>query len=216
MTTTDTAPLFLDPGNPPDTTDWPVSELETVVAQADPVDPDAPFGINPNTGRPYRMSPEERKAAGEKLAAGRAAAKAASRPAGKRGPGRPPGPAKAARPAAKPAGPNYRPAATAVLMLPATVAAVLGKVTGNRAFLADSAAITAHTPALADAAHDMALEDPRVAAVLDKIGQVSPYGAFAAALGVLVIQIAANHRLAPISPELGIVSVDELIGAGEE
>lgn len=215
--TTDIAPevQFIDPGNLPE--DWdedtPGGGESPDPASVAP-NPDAPYGYNPKTGRPYRMSPEERAAQGAKLAEGRAAARAQARgrrPAGKapgpvtRGPGRPP----------KVTGPNYRPAATTLLLIPATITAVLAKVTGSRAFLADSAAITMHTPNLADAAHDWAMDDQRIAAVLERVGKVAPVGAFLTAAGMLALQVAANHGIVPPARELGVVAVEDLIGGDD-
>ena len=209
MTTTydpfnaETAPAWQpapEPEPEPGEDTWAVPIGDVAPADLD----DAPYGINPATNKPYRMSPEARKAAGEKLAAGRAAAAPAGRTAGR---GAYPREGNNASPRTSqpppPAGPNYRPPALALLMAPATALAVAGRVTGLEVFYADSEAFVDCAPAIAEAIHGVALEDARVAGVLDRVGKVSPYGALAAAVGTLAVRLLVNHKILPASPLFG-------------
>lgn len=221
-----TETLFIDPGNPPPDLDeaaWDDREdaeaaLDNIGETLSAPDPDAPHGRNPKTGKPYRFDGQTRQAMADRLRAGRRAARDAAQGSGRRprATAKSGGASTATRSPRPPSGPNYRPAATTVLIVPATVLAVLGKVTGNRAFFADSAAITRATPDLADAVHAVALEDARAAALLENIGKVSPYGALFATAGALLIQCLANHRLVPPVPEMGILTVEQLIGPEPE
>jgi hypothetical protein len=162
---------------------------------------DAPYGINPNTGKPYTMSAEKRAEMGERLAAGRRR-KASTRP-----PSRQPSRASSARPKSPkpPPGPTYAGTVQGGLML---VAGILGMAPALRL---DAAAIALHSEPIALAVQDVALEDQRVAALIDRLSKVTPYGALGAALIGLGLQVAANHRMVPILPQFGILSPDELL-----
>lgn len=77
---------------------------------------------------------------------------------------------------------------------------------------ADAAAVGFHTPPIAAALNDLAQQDPRVAAVLDRILAVGPYGALLAAVMPLVLQILTNHGKVPAGM-LGTLEPDQLVGA---
>lgn len=62
---------------------------------------------------------------------------------------------------------------------------------------ADAAAVATYAPGIAEALNDLAKERPEVAAVLEKILQVGPYGALIAAVVPLGVQLAHNHNLIP-------------------
>lgn len=67
--------------------------------------------------------------------------------------------------------------------------------TNNKVMLADSLALTEHGPNIASALNMLAMERPEVAAVLDKVLAVGPYGALVAAVAPLALQVVANHGL---------------------
>lgn len=97
--------------------------------------------------------------------------------------------------AARTAAPDYRQGVSGLLQIPAFVLASAGRL--NPALEFDGIAVATHTPAIAEALNSLALEEPRVAAVLDKILTVGPYGALLGALVPLAAQIAVNHKRLP-------------------
>lgn len=62
---------------------------------------------------------------------------------------------------------------------------------------ADAAAVAHHGPQIAQALHDLAVERPEVAAVLERVLAVGPYGALIGATVPLVVQILHNHDVIP-------------------
>jgi len=86
-----------------------------------------------------------------------------------------------------------------------------GKATGNAAYLADAATIANNAPAIADACVQVAKNDARFAAALDKVCSSGPYAALVG-VGVSVgIQCLRNHRPGLALP--GTVHPDELLGS---
>jgi len=185
----------------------PPELVEELVDQA--VDPEAPYGRNPATGRPYTMPEDKRLEIGQRLADARRNKRP---PSSARPPGKAKGPA-AGKPAAKAAGPDYRTAVLGLAQVPAIVLGVLGRI--NPRFALDSATITLYSPPAADAIHELALSDARVAAILDKAMMIGPYGAIAGVLLPFVLQIACNHSRIPPIPALGVLGPDELVAAVE-
>lgn len=61
----------------------------------------------------------------------------------------------------------------------------------------DGFCVAQHTPPIADAVADLAVERPEVAAALEKILTVGPYGALIGAVLPLAVQIAHNHNKVP-------------------
>ncbi|WP_333746434.1 hypothetical protein, partial [Streptomyces sp. IBSBF 2950] len=61
----------------------------------------------------------------------------------------------------------------------------------------DGFCVAQHTPPIADAVADLAVERPEVAAALEKILTVGPYGALIGAMLPLAVQIAHNHKKVP-------------------
>lgn len=61
----------------------------------------------------------------------------------------------------------------------------------------DGFCVAQQTPPIADAVADLAVERPEVAATLDRIMAVGPYGALIGAVLPLVVQIAHNHNKVP-------------------
>lgn len=166
------------------------------------------WGINPKTGRPYTMSPERRAETGRRLAAARAAAVDGSRRRGRRHSAPPRTRAGRAKAAAAEV-PQYAQAAAGVLQLPAFVLGMLGRT--QPVFALDAAAISMHTPGIAKAVQEVAMQEPRVAAVLDRVLKVGPFGALLAAVVPLVMQLAANHKIVQPIPELGILDEQGLV-----
>lgn len=76
----------------------------------------------------------------------------------------------------------------------------------------DALAVAEHGPGLAAAAAQTARERPEVAAVLDKLTAIGPYGLLIGAMIPLAAQIAANHDVLPpaINKMLGVKSKDEM------
>ena len=62
---------------------------------------------------------------------------------------------------------------------------------------ADAYAVAAHGPNISKAVNDLAQERPEVAAVLDKVLKVGPYGALLGAVIPLAVQIMHNHNVIP-------------------
>lgn len=113
-------------------------------------------------------------------------------------------PQRAARPAARklPEREDYRPRILGVLQLVALPLAFKAP--------ADGAAVEMHAPNIAQALHDLAMEQPEVAAVLDRILKVGPYGALLTAVVPLLLQLAANHGAVPAGI-MGTVPPDVLL-----
>lgn len=82
-----------------------------------------------------------------------------------------------------------------IFQVAATGCIVLGQ--GKPAYVADAVAISEHGPNIANALELLANERPEVAAVLDRVMQIGPYGVVIAAVVPLVAQILANHNLVP-------------------
>lgn len=151
--------------------------------------------------------------------------KDAGAPYGRDARGRPrrkPGPKPGARAprksaAARPATPkrtayqNHRDGVAGILQLIAAPLAIAGQK--NPVALADAAAITLHTPAVADGLAQVAEQDSRVAAILDRITQVGPYAAVIAPLVALGAQLAVNHSLIPreLGAQLGAHAPEAVI-----
>jgi hypothetical protein len=62
---------------------------------------------------------------------------------------------------------------------------------------ADAAAIAMHAEPIGDAMAETAANDPKFAAILDRILKVGPYGALFAAVSPLALQLFANHGYIP-------------------
>jgi len=117
-------------------------------------------------------------------------------------PGRPSNPFPKA-PAAKKSGgggskakaPDYTEGILGLFQIPAMGLALAGGK--NPVLAADAAAVTAYAPGIAQALNQVAQEQPAVAAVLDRVLSVGPYGAVLAAALPLGLQLAVNHGLMP-------------------
>lgn len=107
-------------------------------------------------------------------------------------------------------GPDYTDDVLGILQLVGVPLALAG--TYDRAFLADVVALNEHAPNIASAVNDIALEDERVAAVLERLGKVGPYGMLLTAVTPLIAQMAVNHRV--LAPGLlGTADPDALVAS---
>jgi hypothetical protein len=59
----------------------------------------------------------------------------------------------------------------------------------------DAATLVVHSPPIASAVAETAANDPKFAALLDKILHVGPYGALLGAIMPMALQLAVNHGL---------------------
>lgn len=117
--------------------------------------------------------------------------------------------------------PDYREALSGLLQLPAGVLAIVGGQTDKYGrlthpeLLADAAVIEAYTPPIVEAVNDLALQRPEVAAVLDRIVKVGPYGAIIAAVVPMAMQLLANHNVVPAGVA-GTKSVSDILGVSTQ
>lgn len=172
-------------------------------AASDEPDPDAPYGRNPKTGKPYRYSADERRARAQAMnearwGASRTVPKAPGRTSGTK---------------TKSGGIDYRTGIAGLLQLPAFALGIAARMTGDHALALDAATVTLYTPSLAQALDATAQEHAWLADILDKAMQAGPYGAILGAFLPLCFQLAANHgKMAP-NPDMGILDEDGLRAA---
>lgn len=141
-------------------------------------------------GRRYCSQCTSERLTGRKMGGARAAGKPQPRPKGQ---------------------PDYRPGLNGLVQLASMPLVMVGMA--KPVFLADAAAITQHGPPIVEAVNDLAHEDPRLAAVLDRVLSMGPYGALIAAVLPLGAQVLANHKLIPagVARALGATDPDALI-----
>lgn len=162
-------------------------------------DPEAPYGRKAD-GTP-KGKPGPKKSAGS---ATRTRA-SAPRPTRKSGPGR-------GRMSAQT---DYRAGIVGVLQIPAFGLITAGKF--NPALEYDGIALATMAPAFASALNDLAAEDARTAAILDKVLAIGPYGAILGVVVPFIAQVAVNHKKIPAGT-LGTVEPEVLktsFAAGE-
>lgn len=92
---------------------------------------------------------------------------------------------------------DYRPGLNGMLQMVCMPLVLAG--TAKPPLLADAAAITEYGPPIVEAVNDLAQEDPRLAAVLDRVLGIGPYGALLAAVLPLAAQLLANHKALPLA-----------------
>jgi hypothetical protein len=103
---------------------------------------------------------------------------------------------------------DYRTPLLGLFQIPAGALAIAGMQ--RPVFAADAAAITIHAPNIAEALDQLAQERPEIAAVLDRVLQVGPYGVLIAAVAPMVLQLLANHRAIPPGV-MGTVPAETLV-----
>jgi hypothetical protein len=108
---------------------------------------------------------------------------------------------------------DYRPAVLAACQIPIMALSMVGKFTDNEAFSMDAATIQLNAAAIAEFAQGSATESESIAALLDKLMVVGPYGAGAVLILGIGAQIAANHKVIPTNNEMGILDRDGLAAA---
>jgi hypothetical protein len=108
---------------------------------------------------------------------------------------------------------DYRTPILGIGQLAAAPCLLAGQALRRPELIADAAAITINTPPIADAINELAHEDAQVAAILDKLLVVGPYGALLAATMPLIAQIVTNHRASvlPITQAFGAVDPERLV-----
>lgn len=118
------------------------------------------------------------------------------------------------RPDPEPKPMNREQGVLGILQLPAFGLAVAasnipeGKT--RTALLADSATITEYGPGIAKGFAEAAANDPKLAAVLDKVIALGPYSAILVPVGQMMLQIAANHERVPAGTG-GTVTAEQMI-----
>lgn len=107
--------------------------------------------------------------------------------------------------------PDYRPGITGILQLIAAPLAIAGAKSPTAAL--DAAAVTVHAEPIAEALQQTAEQVPQVAAVLERVLTVGPYGALLAAVMPLGVQLLVNHRVVPLeaAEALGALSPEDLM-----
>jgi hypothetical protein len=103
---------------------------------------------------------------------------------------------------------DYEEQILGLFQLPAGALAVAGMQ--NPVYAADARTVTIYAPGIATALNDLAKERPEVAAVLDKVLAVGPYGIVLAAITPMVLQMLTNHGKIPPGTA-GTVPPQELI-----
>jgi hypothetical protein len=81
----------------------------------------------------------------------------------------------------------------------------LGYKTGNEAMLADAVTIDMHAAPVCDAVAQLAEDNDRLAAVIDRLVEVGPMAQLGMVVGAMVAQLARNHGAlpAPVAAMLG-------------
>jgi hypothetical protein len=126
----------------------------------------------------------------------------------------------------RPASPTPRPKAPAKVdyatglkgLLPLAILPLVGLGRLKPVFFADAAAVSAKGPKVCDELSNLAQDDPRIAAIVEKATKVGPYGALLAAAMELSVQIATNHKpeLIAVTGGLGAVPPMQLINSFTE
>jgi hypothetical protein len=154
--------------------------------------------LNPKTGQPYQRSKAWRDAQSRTWQA-----KAEALRTGKPMPPK----AKAGRKKAVVAT-DYREGLLALIGLPIMILRMLGNFFPS--LTRDAAALAIHRPVLAEATNSAAQTNPRLAAALDRVLAVGPYGELIGVATIIGLQIAANHGRIPACPSMGILTEDQL------
>jgi len=120
-------------------------------------------------------------------------------------------------PKAPPPSPEVSPADAirGLMQMPAAALIIAGQRTESVALVADGATVLVHGPALAQAIEEIAKNDPRVMAMLEKLLAFGPYGLLVTVLFTMSAQIMRNHEQGPegILEGFGAVPPDQIISA---
>jgi hypothetical protein len=102
-----------------------------------------------------------------------------------------------------------------ILQLPAAGFIIAGQRVQSTPLVADGATILVHGPGVAKAIVEIAENDPRVMALLEKVLAFGPYGLLIAALMPAIAQGIRNHNepAAPILEGFGAVTPEQIISA---
>lgn len=105
-----------------------------------------------------------------------------------------------------------------VLTVPVAGLAVAGQAANSKPLIADAIILGRAAPQIATAVAQVADQDDRVAAIVDKLVQTSPYAALFTAIIPVVVQVAANHspKLVGVARMAGAQSVDDIIASATE
>jgi len=142
------------------------------------------------------------------------------RPAGSGGPrplrsAKAPSPGKAAPKAKSSSRPkrSYRDALMGFVQFPA---AGLAMASARKPELgADADTLMVFGPAVVDAVDELANEDARLAALLDRVVAVGPYGKLLAVVLPMTLQVMANHNVIPAG-QLGTMTTEQLHSVAEQ
>lgn len=161
---------------------------------ADPPDPEAPYGRTASGAA--RRKPGRKRGKG---ATATAPAAGSSRPAG-RSRGRP----------ARSSGPDYRSVIGGLIQM---VILPLSMIRDNRA-VATAAVVADGCGPIVEAGHNLAVESPPVAAVLDRLAKVGPYGELITAITPVAMAVAFIWGAVPseLGRQMGMQSADEIVG----
>lgn len=111
---------------------------------------------------------------------------------------------------AKSVGPDYAAGFAGLLSLPTAALLLAGQ--RKPELQADAVALAIHTGPISEAVGQLARDQAAVAAVLDKLMAVGPYGALIAAVSPLVLQVMCNHGIIPAGTA-GAVAPDQLVAS---
>lgn len=102
-----------------------------------------------------------------------------------------------------------------LMQMPAAALIITGQRTESVALVADGATVLVHGPALAQAIEEIAKNDPRVMAMLEKLLAFGPYGLLVTVLFTMSAQFMRNHEQGPeaILEGFGAVPPDQIISA---
>lgn len=117
----------------------------------------------------------------------------------------------------KAAGVDYRPAILGLGHLPIGIASMAARLIPDerkrQAVQLDAITVKVHLPGVAEAVNNLAQTNAKVAATLDRIVSVGPYGELFAAVSPIVLQCLVNHRMMPPNPEIGLLAPEQLLAA---
>jgi hypothetical protein len=102
-----------------------------------------------------------------------------------------------------------------ILQLPAAGLIITGQRLESVPLVADGATILVHGPHVATAIAEIAENDPRMMALLEKLLAFGPYGVLLAALYPMIAQFMRNHRedFGPLLEGFGAVQAERIIEA---